>query len=147
MSDERPLIEEIVQQLDQLVEENDKSPMFSRSRWIVGQEGKIFLRASKRLLDYELGTPEKAIDLATIDLDEEYHGQGLWSQILEVLEQHAVRHNRALFVENVLNDRIEGSLLRRNYRRRDDCEPYSYWKRANELADKPISNTRRKAKP
>lgn len=130
------------EQIDELVSQHNKTRMFARSSWKHGKEGKIYLRASRRLLG---GKVLDTIDLATVELHEEFWGKGVFSQVLAQVERKAAEHGRAVFVENVLNPIIDGALRRRGYCRRDD-ELSSYWKTQEQLRA-GLSTKSRKSRP
>lgn len=128
------LLAAIDQTLPNMIEGHDKISVFARSEWILGEEGKVFIRAGRRLLDPNGTELVKVVDMATIELYEEFQGKGLWSEILTTLEKHAADKGRSLFVENVFSEKIDGSLRRRGYNVKDENGmPYSYWKGAEEI--------------
>lgn len=74
MEENTSLLEAIDKKLPALIQENDRRPSFSRSEWIGGQEGKVYIRAGRRLLDPGSGQLMEVIDIATVELFEEYQG-------------------------------------------------------------------------
>lgn len=80
--------------------------------WIESDEGKIYLRLTSRLIANDR---QDTIDLATVEIDPDHEGQGVFRKCLEVIERHAAQNNRTVFVESVLSPILASTLARRHY--------------------------------
>lgn len=97
--------------------------------WIYTAYGKFYMRISKRLLSLDR-TDNKlmwCIEIASVDIDEQYQRQGLFKTALIAIENHTLKAGYdAVLVENVLNDDLVRFLQRRGYERKP-FEPSTYF--------------------
>lgn len=89
----------------------------------------LYVRLTTRVLDTQW---KKTIDLADITIPTELRNQKLFSRVLREFETLAVRHNRCVFVESIINPIIRNALERRGYSFRDG-ELGSAWKSSEDL--------------
>lgn len=97
--------------------------------WIYTSYGKFYLRISRRLLTHDQRGLMWCIDIASVDIDEQYQRQGLFKTALIAIENHAVKAGYdAVMIENVLNDDLKRYLQKRGYVRKA-FEPLTYFTR------------------
>lgn len=72
----------------------------------------LYYRVTSRVIE---GKRLDTLDLATVEVDEEFRGQGLFSQFLSDVEEIAKEYQRTIFVESILNPRLYGFLTRKGY--------------------------------
>lgn len=84
-----------------------------RNKWIKSRKMKIYIRRSMRQVGMKM-TP--CLDLASVEVDENHRGKGLFTKFLEKFENAAKEMNRVVFVENIQNERLKNFLLRRKYK-------------------------------
>ena len=113
--------------LADLLEQSNRYGEIARSGWFYGDEGKVYLRVAQRALPSDRTRLTPVIDLANVELLEEYRGTGVISALFERLEQTCAATGRALYVENVFSDRLHAMLQARGYHIREDVSPPSYW--------------------
>lgn len=73
----------------------------------------LYYRITHRAIE---GKMLASIDLATIEVDDGFRGQGLFTQFLVEVEKLAVEYNRVVFVESILNPKLLDFLKNQNYR-------------------------------
>lgn len=117
------LTEKLAQQLDTLCTENSSVP---QRIWVYGNEGKAYIRTTRRLI--APGEIAPTIDLATVEIDEEFQNQGVFKELLQMVEQKAQQYNRAVFLENVLNEVLIAPLQKYGYTMLADSYPPSFVK-------------------
>lgn len=126
------LTEKLAQQLDTLCTKNSPIP---QRIWVYGDEGKVYIRTTRRLIaPGEIGP---TIDLATVEIDEEFQNQGVFKEILQMVEQKAQQYNRAVFLENVLNEVLIQPLQNYGYAMVEDSFPPSFVKQCTGLSLSP----------
>lgn len=76
----------------------------------------LYYRITQRLIE---GQMRNTIDLATIEIVEEFRGEGYFSSFLDKIEKLADKYSRVVFVESILNDNLYSFLCRRGYRNGD----------------------------
>lgn len=128
------LLQTVAQELPSLVEESLRLNGLSRSRWFQATEGKVYLRVNRRALEEGARELSPVLELASIELHPSHRGKGIFKEVLAHLEQQAVALGRGVFVENTLEDILEGALGRYGYHRRQHVEPPCFWKGHDELA-------------
>ena len=104
------------------IEENMQTPrmnfdMFVQSEcvrncWIYERDIAIYVRRSTRFINNK---PIKCLDLASVEVIEEHRGMGIFTGFLSRFEEAAKKLNRAVFVESILNKRLEKFLEKRGY--------------------------------
>lgn len=117
------LTEKLSQQLDVLCTQNSPIP---QRIWVYGDEGKVYIRTTQRMI--APGEIHPTIDLATIEIDEEFQNQGVFKEILQMVEQKAQQYNRTVFLENVINEVLIQPLQNYGYSMVDDSFPPSFIK-------------------
>ena len=96
-----------------------------RNRWFKYPEVALYIRKSIRI-KYNTYS---ALDIGQITVDPRGQGQGVGSKILNIVEEVAKANGyRAVFVENVMNDRWASGLVKRGYLLYDNLYPPSYIK-------------------
>lgn len=75
-------------------------------------EWEVYLRLARHAIHGEL---YPTLDLATISVRPDLRRQGIGASLIQTLEQEAIRLQRILYVENVLNPNLELYLRRRGY--------------------------------
>ena len=110
------LIANVLQELPILL--NKK---FMANTWVYGDEGQVYIRVTKRVLN---GNLHHTIDVATVDVDEEYQGKGVFRSLLQAVEEFAAQHERSVFLESVLNEQLLDVLPRYGYQSvENSCPP------------------------
>lgn len=77
-----------------------------------------------------------SIDVANIEIDEEYQGKGLFKELLSEIEIKAEQLGRCVYVESVLNDMLINVLPRYGYEEVHGSIPPSFVKLKNEVKAK-----------
>ena len=89
-----------------------KNESLSRS-WINEKYIHIYIRRSKRFINGEF---HDCLDLASVTVDENMRGKSIFSKFLFKFEKEAKKMNRVVYLENVLEERLQNYLLNvRNY--------------------------------
>lgn len=84
---------------------------YSKNSWFSLPEGQIYLRLASR---YDLG---KTLDIVSVEMYEEYQGQGIFTQYLRLFEEEAYQRGyAAIVIEQVINKGLYKSLKRQGYR-------------------------------
>lgn len=109
-------------QLDRLCSKNSPIP---QRLWVYGDEGKVYIRITQRMMDHAIAP---TIDLATVEIDEEFQNQGVFKELLNVVEQKAVQYNRQVYLENVLNEVLIAPLQKYGYLCMGNDYPPSFFK-------------------
>lgn len=109
-------------QLDTLCSKNSPIP---QRLWVYGDEGKVYIRITQRMIDHAIAP---TIDLATVEIDEEFQNQGVFKELLNVVEQKAVQYNRQVYLENVLNEVLIAPLQKYGYTMLEESFPPSFVK-------------------
>jgi GNAT superfamily N-acetyltransferase len=104
------------------IEENNNEPKMNfdafikathlRNAWIYEQDIAIYVRRSMRFIN---DTTVLCLDLASVEVAEHVQGRGVFTAFLYRFEQEAKKMNRAVFVESILNKRLENFLLKKGY--------------------------------
>jgi hypothetical protein len=82
--------------------------------WINEEHICVYVRRSKRFIDGQL---KDCLDLANVSVDEEERGKGIFSKFLIHFEKEAVNLNRTVYLENVLEKRLQKHLMEvKNYK-------------------------------
>lgn len=116
--------------LDLFVEKN-LGCLGARQRVFMGP-AQVYLRIASRPLG---GRPERTLDLADVEVEAKYQGQGVFKTILKHMEQLCSKHGLALYVESVGNPILHDALLRWDYRVRDGFSG-CYWLSSSDLVAK-----------
>jgi GNAT superfamily N-acetyltransferase len=74
---------------------------------------KVYVRRSVR---YLTNTPVKCLDVASIEVDEDHRGNGVFTAFLNRFEQEAKKLNRVVYVESILEPRLYQFLLTKGYK-------------------------------
>lgn len=83
-----------------------------KNKWFGLPEGQIYLRSSLRS---NLGG--KTLDIANIEFNEQYRGQGIFTQYLKLFEEEASKRGYvAVMVEQIINERLYKFLKNKNYK-------------------------------
>ena len=96
------------------------------NQWVYGDEGKVYVRLSRRVVDGK--TLQPAVDVATIEVDEEFQRQGVCTQLLIAAGQYAQQTNRVLFVESVITPHLITLLEKQGFEKCPHSEPPSFYK-------------------
>lgn len=110
-------------QLDVLCTKNSPIP---QRMWVYGTEGKVYIRTTQRMTSP--GQIQPTIDLATVEIDEEFQNQGVFKQILQLVEHKAMQYNRTVFLENVINEVLIQPLQNYGYTMLEESFPPSFVK-------------------
>jgi GNAT superfamily N-acetyltransferase len=94
--------------------------------WVYGDEGKVYIRTTQRMI--APGEICPTIDVATVEIDEEFQNQGVFKELLQMVEQKAQQYNRTVFLENVLNEVLIQPLQNYGYSIIADSFPPSFAK-------------------
>lgn len=97
------------------------SPLES-NRWVIWGKCSIYIRKTPRSLG---GTRVEALDIANVSIMP--MGTGTFTELLDRLESGG--NHRAIYIESVLNERLEAFLAKRGYSMDDrNCYPPSFYK-------------------
>jgi GNAT superfamily N-acetyltransferase len=101
--------------LNNFITGKDKNKWFS----YIGEDSeedifKVYLRKSNRILS-DNKIKNKTLDLATIEVDENYQNKGIFKMYLTKLEQICEKYNLCIYVENIMVNHIKRILIERNY--------------------------------
>jgi len=83
-----------------------------RNAWIYERDIAVYIRRSQRFIN------DKAIfclDIGSVEVVENHRGIGIFTSFLNRFEEAAMKLNRAVFVESILNARLVSFLARRGY--------------------------------
>ena len=84
---------------------------FNLNQWFSNEQIQIYIRCiPKRLIN---GQFISTIDIANVSVEEEYQGQKIFTNLLNFIETEF--NNTPIFVESILNNRLEEFLIKRNY--------------------------------
>jgi hypothetical protein len=83
-----------------------------RSTWIYERDIQVYVRRSNRHID---GNLVSCLDIASVEVNEDRRGQGMFKAFLNRFEKAAALMNREVFVESILEPRLLQFLLKRNY--------------------------------
>jgi hypothetical protein len=98
-----------------------------KNSWIELKHLRVYLRKSNRYLDKNTTTP--CLDIASISVDENKQGQGIFTKFLDKFENIAKKLDRIVFIESILNDRLLKFLIeKRGYTLRKNSTPPSVYK-------------------
>lgn len=88
----------------------------ARAQWITADKGRlsVYVRKSTRF-NREDRTPLSCIDVATVNVREGEEGKGTFKRFLREVEQLARVSGRSVYVESVMNERLQGFLQRNGY--------------------------------
>lgn len=125
----KKLKEEVLSWIDSASQENRRSV----SQWVYADDGKLFIRLTNRYINNEV---IPSIDVANIEIDEEYQGKGLFKELLSEIEIKAEQLGRCVYVESVLNDMLINVLPRYGYEEVHGSIPPSFVKLKNEVKAK-----------
>lgn len=84
-----------------------------RNTWIYGRRIKVYIRRSNRLINDKIMS---CLDLANVEVDENYRGIGIFTKFLDDFEFNAIQMKRVVYVESIPNLRLYNYLLRRGYK-------------------------------
>jgi GNAT superfamily N-acetyltransferase len=92
-----------------------------RNKWVYERKINVYIRRSSRIIG-TLRLP--CLDLATVEVDENYRGQGIFTKFLIRFEKLAKNENRVIYVENVMNERLKMFLLTNGYKLHQDSNEF-----------------------
>lgn len=98
----------IIEKLAIFIQDSEKN--LTRSMWISDEYMSVYVRKAKRYLSGKMST---TLDIASVTIDEDKQGQGIWTDFLA--KAHELNPWDATYVENVLNPILAGSLLRHGW--------------------------------
>lgn len=80
--------------------------------WLHYEHFKVYIRITKRMI---AGSIEDTIDISSIEVDENYRHQGLFKKFLLDIEDLALKHNKIVYIESILNEDIIIHLKKKDY--------------------------------
>lgn len=98
---------------------------FPQRQWVGAEEGKVYVRVTTRVIN---GQTCPTIDVASVEVEREHEGKGVFKSLLAVAEEKAAQHSRVVFVESVLNDVLLQVLPRYGYTEVEGSLPPSFCK-------------------
>lgn len=104
--------------------------------WVEGKEGKVFIRVTSRALP-ELGVVP-TLDFASINIYEKYQRQGVFKEVLGELSLLAVKLERSLFLESVIDDNLLRFLKQSGLAEVPYAIPPSFYKPLEVPTAKPV---------
>jgi len=102
--------------LEKLIKDSESNHGLSRSVFVYGEEGKVYVRVAKRLLPSAPGELTDVLDLSTIIVEPEMRGKGVFTEVLVEMEKAAAASGRALFIESVLDPYLLMTLPSKGYK-------------------------------
>lgn len=73
---------------------------------------RVYVRLTTRRMGEAIG---RTLDLADIEVDDDYRGQGIFRRFLDHAEKLACRQGMSVYVESILNPWVIEALQRRDY--------------------------------
>lgn len=113
----------LIQQLEQFLQEAEERFVFTK--WLADDKMKVYVRKGRHILSPAVGKAQITLDVASVDVLEEFQGQGLFSEFLE--KAHEMNPWEATYVENVLNPRLGAFLVRSGWMVDTRTVPESYF--------------------
>ncbi len=83
-----------------------------RNIWIRERDIDVYVRRSNRLIE---GNLILCLDIASVEVNENRQGQGIFKAFLYQFEKEAAKMRRAVYVENILEPRLLDFLIRKGY--------------------------------
>jgi GNAT superfamily N-acetyltransferase len=83
-----------------------------RNTWIEEHSIKVYVRKSIRYIN---DAPFRFLDLASVEVEEDHRGCGIFTEFLNRFEREAKGVERGVYVESILNKRLIGFLKDRGY--------------------------------
>ena len=129
------LAQQVHTTLDKILSSNKRV-----NQWVHGEEGGVYLRVTSRCSPNQDMCP--VIDVASIEIAEEFQHQGVFKSVLSTVEQLAKQHGRSVFVESVLSEHLLNALPKYGYQQMPYAEPPAFWKNSAMIASpqKSIKN-------
>lgn len=93
------------QQLEQFINGNQ------RNTWIQFPLMKVYVRKALHVVNREIF--KHTLDIATIEVDEGFQGEGVFTRFLKAAEQVAERTYLTIYIENILPDQFADFFRRR----------------------------------
>ena len=84
-----------------------------RNVWISEPYIRVYVRKSIRLID---NVHRDCLDIGSVEVEPHKRNNGVFSKFLLKFEKTAKRLNRAVYVESILNSRLEEMLKKRDYK-------------------------------
>ena len=86
-----------------------------------------FFRWTDRFIP-KLNEKVKTIEIAEVGIDEKLRGKGNFSRFLDKIENYGKSNDRYIYVESVMNPKLDAILIKRGYDH-DDSMYKNYWKK------------------
>ena len=86
-----------------------------RNVWIQEHGIDVYVRKSLRMLDAKTPTATPCLDIGSVEVDEDHRGEGIFKAFLKRFEKEAKKLNRAVYVESILNPRLQKFLETQGY--------------------------------
>jgi GNAT superfamily N-acetyltransferase len=74
---------------------------------------KLYYRLTSRYINHVI---RDSIDIASVEIDEEFRGKGYFAKFMIAIEKMAKNNARVVYVESVLNFELYSSLLANGYK-------------------------------
>lgn len=71
----------LIQQLEQFLQKAEERFVFTK--WLADDKMKVYVRKGRHILSPAVGKAQITLDVASVDVLEEFQGQGLFSEFLE----------------------------------------------------------------
>lgn len=111
--------------LDAFVEKG-LSKLFTHAEHLRFDHMVVFVRVSTRFVD---GQKTRALDVASVDVDEAHQNKKVFSTFLNYVERLAQRKGIPVYVESILNEDLQAALSRRGYHMTGEpCSPCATFK-------------------
>ena len=85
---------------------------FGRRSHLSDERIALYMRLTSRSVS---GEYVETIDIATVDVNLDQQGKGVFSKVLGYIEKLADKHGRTVFVESIVNRDLTRSLQKRGY--------------------------------
>lgn len=99
----------IIEQLQAFLKEAEES--YHARQWLADDKMKVYVRKGRHAISP--GKIATTLDIASVEVDEEYQRQGVWSDFIQ--KAHELNPWEATYVECVHNPHLAESLLRHGW--------------------------------
>ena len=111
----------VLEQLADFIKESEET--YTRNLWLGDDKMKVYVRKGRHILGF--GKLVWTLDIASVEVDEDKQGQGLWTDFLD--KAHEMNPWEATHVECVHNPILAASLLRHGWMPVPGAYPESFF--------------------
>lgn len=96
--------------------------------WLAFGHMDVYVRKGNHYINGEFVPASQCFDVASVEVVEKYQGKGQFKTFLRTLRDILPRYGfRYLYIENLLNERLEAFLIREGFTYQERSVPPSYW--------------------